>query len=219
MFEMSFRDERYLHFEGAGAVSHWRIDLPKDCNAFDFDTLSDVVLRVSYTARDGGAPLAKAARASLGKRRKAVPGDAEEGAAPMTPMRRLFRVRYEFSDAWIAFRNALGTGDATLALTVDQERFPYLLRGARITLVTLRAYMTLTTPIMEARVDVTPPQGEPVPLTFGPSPTDPTLLRATTEWNGEEDVKSGTWKFSATPAAFPAGQIKDLLLLFTYTIS
>ena len=51
LFEINFRDERYLPFEGAGAISRWRIDLPRDFNAFDFDTLTDVVIAVLYRAR------------------------------------------------------------------------------------------------------------------------------------------------------------------------
>src|SRR6185369_3665287 len=51
MFELNFRDERYLPFEGAGVVSRWRIELPRENNAFDFNTLSDVVLHFKYTAR------------------------------------------------------------------------------------------------------------------------------------------------------------------------
>jgi hypothetical protein len=39
MFELNFRDERYLPFEGAGVISPWRIELPIDANAFDFNTL------------------------------------------------------------------------------------------------------------------------------------------------------------------------------------
>src|SRR5260221_8170183 len=35
MFELNFRDERYLPFEGAGVISRWQIDLPRDTNAFD----------------------------------------------------------------------------------------------------------------------------------------------------------------------------------------
>ena len=30
VFELNFRDERYLPFEGAGAISKWRIELPAD---------------------------------------------------------------------------------------------------------------------------------------------------------------------------------------------
>ncbi|HEU0076705.1 MAG TPA: neuraminidase-like domain-containing protein, partial [Longimicrobiaceae bacterium] len=61
LFELSFRDERYLPFEGAGAVSEWRLELPRETNAFDFDTITDVVLKVSYTAREGGELLRRTA--------------------------------------------------------------------------------------------------------------------------------------------------------------
>jgi hypothetical protein len=54
MFQLSFNDERYLPFEFHGAVSRWRIELPQENNQFDIDTLSDVVLHLSYTAREGG---------------------------------------------------------------------------------------------------------------------------------------------------------------------
>ena len=55
MFELNFRDERYLPFEGAGAISRWRLRLPPvEFQPFDYRTISDVVLHVRYTARDGG---------------------------------------------------------------------------------------------------------------------------------------------------------------------
>ena len=41
LFELSFRDERYLPFEYLGAVSRWRIELPQENNYFDLDTLTD----------------------------------------------------------------------------------------------------------------------------------------------------------------------------------
>ncbi len=50
MFEFSFRDERYLPFEGAGAVeSRWKLELPSSFRSFDYNTISDVILRISYT--------------------------------------------------------------------------------------------------------------------------------------------------------------------------
>jgi len=46
LFELNFRDERYLPFEYAGAVSRWRIELPIETNAFDIDTLSDLIFQL-----------------------------------------------------------------------------------------------------------------------------------------------------------------------------
>lgn len=91
LFELSLRDERYLPFEFAGAVSHWRIELPPENNQFDFDTLTDVIMRVSYTAREGGSRLRAAATAAACCR---LPGDGL----------RLFDVRHEFPDSWPGLR-------------------------------------------------------------------------------------------------------------------
>lgn len=49
LFELNFRDERYLPFEGAGAISEWALELP-EFRQFDYNTISDVVLHVRYTA-------------------------------------------------------------------------------------------------------------------------------------------------------------------------
>lgn len=65
LFEVSLRDERYLPFEGAGAISEWRIELPRTFRQFDYATISDVVLHLRYTARDGGEPLRTAASESI----------------------------------------------------------------------------------------------------------------------------------------------------------
>ncbi|WP_221409163.1 Tc toxin subunit A-related protein, partial [Reichenbachiella versicolor] len=54
LFELNFNDERYLPFEGAGAISNWRLELPTDMRAFDYDTISDVIVHIGYTAKDGG---------------------------------------------------------------------------------------------------------------------------------------------------------------------
>ena len=91
MFEVSFRDERYLPFEFAGAVSRWRIELPPENNQFDFDTLTDVVVHLNYTAREGGEQLRRAASAAACCH---LPGDGL----------RFFDVRHDFPDAWPALR-------------------------------------------------------------------------------------------------------------------
>jgi hypothetical protein len=57
MFEFNFRDERYLPFEGAGVISEWELALPGEYRQFDYATISDVVLHISYTSRDSGMPV------------------------------------------------------------------------------------------------------------------------------------------------------------------
>ena len=91
LFELSFRDERYLPFEYAGAISHWRIELPPENNQFDTDTVTDIILHLNYTSREGGERLRRAGSAAASCK---LPGDGL----------RLFDVRHEFPDAWPALR-------------------------------------------------------------------------------------------------------------------
>lgn len=58
LFVLDFNDERYLPFEGTGAVSSWSLSLPPDTNRINFDSISDVILNVKYTAKNGGAAFA-----------------------------------------------------------------------------------------------------------------------------------------------------------------
>lgn len=55
LFVLDFHDERYLPFEGTGALSSWRLEMPKESNHFDFNNLSDVILTLRYTARPNDA--------------------------------------------------------------------------------------------------------------------------------------------------------------------
>ena len=57
MFQLNFQDERLLPFEGTGAISRWRIELPHETNWFDIKSLTDAVLHVQYTSKDVGQPL------------------------------------------------------------------------------------------------------------------------------------------------------------------
>src|ERR1700735_38576 len=64
LFELRLEDERYLPFESAGAISTWRLTLNNVYPQFDYSTITDAVMHVRYTARDGGAALAAAAATS-----------------------------------------------------------------------------------------------------------------------------------------------------------
>lgn len=67
-FDANVRQGGQLPFEGAGAISRWRLELPERSRAFDYDSISDVILDLRYTARDGGAALAGEARAEIVRR-------------------------------------------------------------------------------------------------------------------------------------------------------
>lgn len=135
LFELSFRDERYLPFEGAGAISRWRLELNPDCNDFDLATLADVVLELRYTARDGGDDL----------RRACVDQVVEPELA--RPRVRMFSARTDFADAWHAFLHPIGdASEQTLVLDLDRERFPFRAQRGQVTLSELRFVLLLEDP-------------------------------------------------------------------------
>ena len=115
LFELSFRDERYLPFEFLGAVSRWRIELPRENNFFDMDTLTDVVFSLNYTAREGGDVLSAAAN-------EAAQCHVRHGWS-------LFDVRNEFPDAWHVFQSGTRRDrecDRLLTLSLTRRLFPFL---------------------------------------------------------------------------------------------
>ncbi|WP_411705954.1 neuraminidase-like domain-containing protein [Edaphovirga cremea] len=57
LFELNFGDERYLPFEGTGAISTWQLDFPFDTDDHKaiLTNLNDVIVNVYYTALYGGS--------------------------------------------------------------------------------------------------------------------------------------------------------------------
>jgi Tc toxin complex TcA C-terminal TcB-binding domain len=127
MFETNLRDERFLPFEGAGAISTWRLELPSDFRSFDYMSISDAILHVRYTARQGGDLLGKQALAEMGDMLSKA-GDAE--------LLLLFSLRHDFPTEWSAFVNS----DADLTLRVRKDYFPYMVQSKELDEVKLELY-------------------------------------------------------------------------------
>jgi hypothetical protein len=111
LFQLDFRDERYLPFEGTGAISRWQIQLPRESNHFDVGTVSDVVLHIRYTARDGGEALRDAARTTV--------KDA------LSTGTRLFDAKSDFASEWYRFKHPEQGQRAKLVLELGDEHFPF----------------------------------------------------------------------------------------------
>ncbi len=128
LFEANMRDERYLPFEGQGAISAWRIQLPKQFRSFDYATIADVILHVRYTARDGGDALGRQVTTELSSAvNQFAQSDGKQGLA------RIFSLRHEFPTEWQRFLNPVDTADGqALELRLTQDRFPFLFRGRTI---------------------------------------------------------------------------------------
>lgn len=125
MFEPNLRDERYLPFEGkALEASKWRIELPVKIRQFDYETISDVIITVRYTAREGGSTTSGIVNATLGTDLNEF--QRADGAAHGVGQLRIFSARAEFPEAWRSFLAAGGeSGGATLDMDLSEERFPH----------------------------------------------------------------------------------------------
>jgi hypothetical protein len=124
LFETNLRDERYLPFEAMGvAGSQWQLTLPSDIRQFDFDTITDAVIHVRYTARQGGDALQAAAISNL----HSLIDEAQTVGSVC-----LFSVRHDFPSQWAKFQSvtiAAATPSAELQLTLVPELYPFWAQG------------------------------------------------------------------------------------------
>lgn len=127
MFETNLRDERFLPFENAGAESTWKLALPKDYPAFDYATISDVILHIRYTARQGVDPT---------KVKTALDDLFQQ--ANQANLALLFSLRHDFPTEWAAF--VKGTGDVPFTTAIRKGYFPYFVQSKTITITGLELY-------------------------------------------------------------------------------
>ena len=227
LFELNFRDERYLPFEGAGAVSRWRIDLPKDCNAFDFDTISDVILRLNYTAREGGGMLKNAAQKAMQEAIKDV---------ELSPLARLFSTKHEFSNEWYRFLHPAEAANALpLKLDLSLERFPFQFRGKKLEISKVELFLNLKEGIKPGtnKTYTEIYSGTPLNVTIsltGVAGVSKSLISSKSFLNGipyvlfdklDVEVKSGNdalWSLTANMAPIK-DDISDLFIVCHYSVN
>ncbi|MGW4963484.1 Tc toxin subunit A-related protein [Nonomuraea sp. NPDC004186] len=101
LFDLRYDDERYLPFEGTGAVSRWRLELPSG----GAPQLLDVTVTVKYSAEQGGELFAGAVKGMLKPYATA----------------RYCDIPAEFPEEWSTFVDG---SDDTLTLPFTPDMFP-----------------------------------------------------------------------------------------------
>lgn len=223
MFELNFRDDRYLPFEGAGVISKWRLALPQALRPFDYSTITDVILHVKYTARDGGSLLRRPAQESLIDEVNAI-GASNSG------LNRLFSLKQEFPTEWYRLAKAASTDDPRIEeFAISLRRFPFVFAGESMQL-TISALALFAVPTKSVKTPALLPNTLQV---FAPGST--TTLSPTAETSigplrgrtfsvnsvgvaeKDEDAK---WKLalpSADVAKFQA-DVDDILIICEYQL-
>jgi hypothetical protein len=103
LFELNFMDDRYLPFEGTGALSSWTLNMPKASNRFNFETLTEVMLHLKYTAEPGGEAFKEEVTSTQAL-------SVESGY-------RYLSLKEEFPDLWDTFTQAENTQPLTFNLS------------------------------------------------------------------------------------------------------
>ena len=107
-------------------ISEWQLELPanpsKATRQFDYDTISDVILHVRYTAREGGGLLRDGAVDNL---KTAI--DEAQAAGSV----RLFSVRHEFPTEWAKFQAnpPVPTSATSSRSSLREEHYPFWSQG------------------------------------------------------------------------------------------
>jgi hypothetical protein len=157
VFSLNFDDERYLPFEGSGAIGTYTLELPQTLRPFDYGTISDVVLHLKYTARDGGGSLRTLAANTLRERLNVLA--LKTGRAGLF---QAFDLRRDKPDVWGRLTTA---GSATLEISAAD--LPYFTSSHAAVISATRVI---------ARVDGAPPSyginvgGSVVTLNPAPEP-------------------------------------------------
>jgi hypothetical protein len=125
VFELSFRDERYMPFEGAGAVSEWRLELPSHFRPFDYQSINDVFLNISYEAEESST-----LRQQVESRNATVVGGLLNYLSN-NRLSRVFSLRQEFSSAFNRLVESTAGTPATFDIT--DRHFPLFLQGRPLT--------------------------------------------------------------------------------------
>lgn len=213
LHELSFNEERFLPFEGAGAVSEWTLDLPRENNQFDLATVADVVMHIRYTARSGeDNNLTQAAKNNL--------------AAELPPLGlRMLVINQEFGTEWHRFLHPAAGQDQTLTLALRIEHLPFYTRGKSNINLTNVQLITEGVNGQSYSVVLTPP-GSPASVNaLDPDPVYGGRQSMSKSGFSQQALTLGNWelKIQRTGAAdfksLPTDDLRNAYLVLGFKIS
>jgi len=119
VFELNFRDDKYMPFERLGAVSSWRLELPTEVKQFEYNTIADVILHIKYTAREGGDTLKNAANASI----RTKLNEIKQAITDDNGLHYAINLKHDMPNEWFLLKK-----NGTIDLTLDKSRLPYMVQ-------------------------------------------------------------------------------------------
>jgi hypothetical protein len=222
MFELNFQDSRYLPFEGAGAISTWLLELPEDFKQFDYSSISDVVLHMKYTAREGGSSLKTAVSNEIQAAVNAMLTSLEHSD---TPLMNCFSMKQDFSNELHRLMYpSIPTSSQATTLDIDATKFPFFLRDKTIDIDKVKLFII---PAQESATEFPEisfvkgraPEESGNVFTIDPEIFDlPTAVFSGTGVAGSIS-ENDQWTLDVTSGRFEPETIQDIGLVFYYRIS
>jgi len=215
LFELNFRDERYLPFEGAGAISLWHLELPAAIRQFDYNTISDVIVHLKYTARDGGDALKANATNSLNTQINKMLVSTKD-----TGLMRIYSAKNDLAMEWYRFLHPVNaTDDQVLTLNLDRTRFPLFVQGKTIKIRSIELAADSLTSTVNG-LQLVSPAAIVAPLNLAATGIYGTWLSGSTAYNDDP----GTWLIK-NPVANPrltdsgTGALNNMVIIVRYEVS
>lgn len=161
VFVLNFNEERYLPFEYAGIESNWKLQLPNEFRSFDYDTITDVVIHINYTARFGGD--AFKARVSTQLREEMNLIKTQLTCGEEHGLHKVFDLARDFQNEFYQVVKTDQKPNFEISL---HDRFPFLFRSQQINITGFSLELTMDSAGLEqsSQVHVDLPSASPMGL-------------------------------------------------------
>lgn len=205
-YELEFNDyQRYVPFEGAGAISKWRLELPMPIKQFDYTTIDDVILQFKYTANGGGAAFRKAASDAAKIFHTSVTG------LPSTDgLFAVLDLKSDFPTQWSTLRQTPAS-PRSVTLSGLQARLPFYAKGRTVKVESITAFVSSTTASTAWNTNLTLTGTSNVAWTNAPDVGSSKVVRATGLVERFTD-----WTVGLTAAGVTAGPLNILFVVRYY---
>jgi hypothetical protein len=206
MFELNFRDERYLPFEGTGAISTWQLELPDKIRQFDYNTILDVIIHIKYTARDGGSTLRTAAENALKTQLDLINHELVANGLCVA-----INLKHDMPNEWHLFKQS----DHSVNLRIDKARLPYMAQILNPSIVSVMFIAkSESTPTITINTDLNNPDSQ----------NNPISLSEISGWDDMDGIYQGQnnliqFSLEAPFALSCDKDLEELILLVKYSFS
>lgn len=215
VFELNFRDERYLPFEGCGAFGEWELEMntEADLRMFDYNTISDIIMTIRYSAREEGTLKGTVNTYLKGLIQATIAPTASSSGMVLN---RLFNLKHEYSNEWHKMFFPAGGGLHIMNFSVIKSQLPYFVQEKDIAIGKVYLIGSFTNSIDTYDVELTSNGGSIVNFSLTPGNN---YQAASAALPGGFGLGDFTLKIKKAGVDIPETDVKDIGLILDYQCS